>query len=166
MRGALTLALQSFPGALVLVSHDRSLLRAAVDEFWLVADAVAAPFDGDLEDYRAWLAGGTTPVRADEPVRDAPNRREQRRLEAEARAQAAAQRKPLENKLKALENQIAQLEREKQHLETRMAAPDLYAPDRKDVLKVCLLEQARITGRLAELEEAWLSLQHELERET
>ncbi|MBX9631221.1 MAG: ATP-binding cassette domain-containing protein [Burkholderiales bacterium] len=164
MRGALTLALQAFPGALVLVSHDRSLLRAAVDEFWLVADGAAVAFDGDLEDYREWLAAGTTPVRSDEPARDAPNRREQRRLEAEARAQAAAQRKPLENKLKALENQIAQLEREKQHLETRMAAPDLYAPERKDTLKACLLDQARIAGRLAELEESWLALHEEMER--
>jgi ATP-binding cassette, subfamily F, member 3 len=164
MRGALTLALQAFPGALVLVSHDRSLLRAAVDEFWLVAGGAAVPFDGDLEDYREWLAAGTTPVRSDEPTRDAPNRREQRRLEAEARAQAAAQRKPLENKLKALENQIAQLEREKQHLETRMAAPDLYAPERKDTLKACLLDQARIAGRLAELEESWLALHEEMER--
>jgi len=166
MRGALTIALQSFPGALVLVSHDRSLLRAAVDEFWLVADGAARAFDGDLEDYREWLSAAAAPVRTEATAREAPNRREQRRQEAEARAQAAAQRKPLENKLKAMENQIAQLEREKAHLETRLAAPDLYAPERKDALKVCLLEQARIVGRLAELEANWLSLQGELEHKS
>jgi ATP-binding cassette subfamily F protein 3 len=129
-----------------------------------VADGAARAFDGDLEDYREWLAAAAAPVRTAEAGRDAPNRREQRRLDAEARARAAAQRKPLENKLKALENQIAQLEREKLHLETRMAAPDLYAPERKDALKICLLEQARITGRLAELEGSWLALHEELER--
>ncbi|MEO8040632.1 MAG: ATP-binding cassette domain-containing protein [Betaproteobacteria bacterium] len=166
MRGALTIALQSFAGALVLVSHDRSLLRAAVDEFWLVADGAARAFDGDLDDYRDWLAAASAPVRTAEVARDAPNRREQRRLDAEARAQAAAQRKPLENRIKAIENQIAQLEREKQHLETRMASPDMYAPERKDVLKACLLDQARIGGRLAELEESWLGLQEQAGRAT
>ncbi len=166
MRGALTIALQSFAGALVLVSHDRSLLRAAVDEFWLVADGAARAFDGDLDDYRDWLAAASAPVRTAEVARDAPNRREQRRLDAEARAQAAAQRKPLENRIKAIENQIAQLEREKQHLETRMASPDIYARERKDVLKACLLDQARIGGRLAELEESWLGLQEQAGRAT
>jgi ATP-binding cassette subfamily F protein 3 len=164
MRGALTLALQSFAGALVLVSHDRSLLRAAVDEFWLVADGVARPFDGDLEDYREWLTSRSVPAKADDGGRDAPNRREQRRQEAEARAQAAALRKPLETKIKTIEQEMARLEQEKQHLETRMAAPDLYAPERKDTLKACLLDQARIAGRLAELEESWLALHDELDR--
>lgn len=164
MRGALMLALQSFAGALVLVSHDRSLLRAAVDEFWLVADGVARPFDGDLEDYREWLTSRAAPPKVEEANREGPNRREQRRQEAEARAQAAALRKPLETRIKAVEQEIARLEQEKQHLETRMAAPDLYAPECKDSLKACLLDQARIAGRLAALEESWLMLHEELER--
>jgi len=129
-----------------------------------VADGAARAFDGDLDDYRDWLGAAAAPARTEAVGREAPNRREQRRLEAEARAQVTAQRKPLENKIKAVENQIAQLEREKQHLETRMAVPDIYVPERKDVLKLCLLEQARIGGRLAELEEVWLSLQDELGR--
>ena len=166
MRGALTLALQSYPGAVLLVSHDRSLLRAAVDEFLLVADGRVAPFDGDLDDYRAWLldrragpqaTGGEAPVAA-------ASRRDQRRAEAEARNRAASQRRPVEVRLKAVEQELARLEAEKRALETRLAAPDIYEASRREALSEALREQGRLGGQLAALEEEWLGLHEQLER--
>ncbi|MCW5623834.1 MAG: ATP-binding cassette domain-containing protein, partial [Burkholderiales bacterium] len=165
MRGALTLALQAYGGALVLVSHDRSLLKSAVDEFWLVADGEVAPFDGDLDDYRDWLSRqGSSPRSADSAV-PAPtlNRKDQRRFEAEQRAQAAAQRKPLANQIAQAEREIARLEAVKQDLESQLANPDLYGADRKDDLTRLLRKQGENAARLATLEANWLELQSRLE---
>jgi ATP-binding cassette subfamily F protein 3 len=163
MRGALTLALQSYPGAVLLVSHDRSLLRAAVDEFLLVADGKVTAFDGDLDDYRAWLLARRA-GEAGEPAGPAVSRRDQRRAEAEARNLAASQRRPVESRLRAVEQEMARLETEKRALETRLAAPDIYAASCREALSEALREQGRVGGRLAALEEEWLGLHEQLER--
>jgi ATP-binding cassette subfamily F protein 3 len=163
MRGALTLALQSFEGALVLVSHDRSLLRSTVDEFWLVGDGRVRPFEGDLEDYAAWLVAAAKPE-ADAGGRAAgPSRKEERRAAAVARSAAAALRRPVEVQVRKVEAEMAALETVKRALETRLPSPDLYAAERKEELKSSLVEQARVAERLAELESAWLALQEQLE---
>jgi ATP-binding cassette subfamily F protein 3 len=164
-REALTIALQEFEGAVVLVSHDRHLLRATAEDFLIVGGGCAAPFDGDLEDYRGWLAGRRdTAVAAPGPVADAPvDRKRQRRLEAEARNQLSAQRRPIEQRVEELEVEMAQLSAEKAKLETLLADPNLYAERDRERLKVCLLEQARISARLEALEAAWLELQQQLE---
>jgi ATP-binding cassette subfamily F protein 3 len=163
MRGALTLALQSFEGALVLVSHDRSLLRSAVDEFWLVGDGRVQPFDGDLEDYAAWLVAAAKSAEDAGARATGPSRKEQRRAAAVARHEAAALRRPMEAQVRKVEAEMAALEAAKRELETRLASPDLYAAGRKEELKASLVEQARVAGRLAELESAWLELQERLE---
>ncbi len=162
MRYALTLGLQDYEGALVLVSHDRSLLRATTDELWLVADGTVLPFDGDLEDYAKRLR-----VREErhQPV-DAVNavsRKEQKRLEAEQRNRRFAVRKPLEARLRTREREIATLGAEKTRLEKLMAAPDMYDDNRKDDLKRCLAEQADVMRKLQKAEEDWLMLGAELE---
>ena len=100
MREALTEALQDYAGALIVVAHDRHLLRATVDELWLVADGAVTPFDGDLDDYRAWVLDRGAPRRAcdDAPAdADKPSaeRRAQKRDEAQARQKRADARKPL-----------------------------------------------------------------------
>jgi ATP-binding cassette subfamily F protein 3 len=164
-REALTIALQEFEGAVVLVSHDRHLLRATAEDFLLVAQGSAAPFDGDLEDYRGWLAGrrrdetAATARSADVPV----DRRQQRRLEAEARSRRSAQRRPIELRVQALEAEMAQLSADKAQLESLLADPNLYAEHDRDRLKACLVDQARINSRLEVLEERWLELQQQLE---
>ncbi len=164
MRHALTLGLQDYEGALVLVSHDRSLLRATADELWLVEGGTVEPFDGDLEDYaRRLRAKEQAENAAAEPV---VGRKEQKRLEAEERNRRFALRKPLETRLKSTEREIEALGTERVRLEKRIASPDMYADSRKEDLKRCLLEQAQVMAKLHEVEERWLALSAELEQLT
>ncbi len=168
MREALTLALQEYEGAIVLVSHDRHLLRATTDTLLLVAGGAVRPFDGDLDDYREWLAQRRreqAPAEAG-PGDDrsaAPSRREQRRLEAEARTRRAARRRPLELELSAVEQELALLAAEKRRLESLLADPNLYLAENRARLKTCLADQARVKQRLESAEERWLRLQSDLE---
>jgi ATP-binding cassette subfamily F protein 3 len=164
MRHALTLGLQDYEGALVLVSHDRSLLRATADELWLVERGTVEPFDGDLEDYaRRLRAREQAESAAAEPV---VGRKEQKRLEAEERNRRSARRKPLEARLKSAERDIEALGTERVRLEKLIASPDMYGDSRKDDLKRCLLEQVQVAARLHEAEERWLVLSAELEQLT
>ena len=114
MRHALTMALQDFSGALIVVSHDRSLLEATTDTFWLVSHGKVQPFDGDLEDYRQWrlaqLADAGKPSAGDA---QGLNRKEQKRQEAEARQRLSQLRKPLQTRLNKLEKELDQLSAER-----------------------------------------------------
>jgi ATP-binding cassette subfamily F protein 3 len=164
MRQALTMALQEFEGAMVLVSHDRHLLRASTDTLLLVADGGCAPFDGDLDDYREWLQARRR--QAEEPAAEGAaglSRREQRRVEAQARDRRSAQRRPLERQLAELERDMAALGAQRQRLETLLADPNLYAADSRERLTASLQEQAQVTARLQQAEERWLELQAQLE---
>jgi ATP-binding cassette subfamily F protein 3 len=161
MRHALTRALQDYGGAMVLVSHDRSLLRSTCDELYLVEDGTVREFSGDLDEYTRRLAAG-------EPagVEDAPapaSRREQRRLEAETRNRRLARRRPLEVRLKELERELEQVQVERELLEKRLAAPDIYDSSRKEELKVLVSEQTALAKRLDILEVQWLELSTELD---
>ena len=161
MRHALTLGLQDYEGALVLVSHDRSLLRATADELWLVDDGRVVEFDGDLEDYAKRLrAKEQGQAVSTEPV---VSRKEQKRLEAEERNRRFAQRKPLEARIKSAEKEIETLGAERLRLEKMIAAPDMYGEARKDDLKRCLFEQAQVAKKLQGAEERWLALSAELD---
>jgi len=164
MRHALTLGLQDYEGALVLVSHDRSLLRATADELWLVEAGVVAAFDGDLDDYARRLRSGA-PAQESAAVEAAPaiSRKEQKRLEAEERNRRFAGRKPLETRIRSAEREVEKLTVERQRLEKLLAAPDMYGDGRKEDLKRCLLEQADVTAKLQKAEEQWLMLSAELE---
>ncbi len=164
MRHALLVALQDFAGAVVIVSHDRALLRGACDRFLLVADAAVTPFDGDLEDYAAWLARGESAARAetsdDSAVASVPSRREQRRLEAEARNRLT----PLRAEQRRLESQLEQLTAERREIESRLADPATYAA-------APVAEQRRLSARhvelsreIAALEERWLEVAATLEK--
>ncbi len=164
MRHALTLALQDFPGAMVVVSHDRHLLRSVADDLLLVAEGAVHPFDGDLDDYRQWLAGLRR--RSDDSGSDkaaighsAVARRERRREEAERRARL----QPLRSELTRLERSMERLTTRKADLESRLADPALYAETAKATLKELLVEQARVDRTLAETEEIWLTKCEELE---
>jgi ATP-binding cassette subfamily F protein 3 len=165
MRHALLLALQDFAGAVVIVSHDRALLRGACDRFLLVVNGAVTSFDGDLEDYAAWLARGAGAVLSDDagdsPAAGAPSRREQRRLEAEARNRLT----PLRAQQRKLETLLERLTGERKDIESRLADPATYAAATGD-------EQRRLSARHGELlreisgaEERWLEVASTLEQE-
>ncbi|AMP00997.1 ABC transporter family protein [Collimonas arenae] len=188
-REALTMALAQFEGTLVLVSHDRHLLRATTDQFIIVADGKVAPFDGDLDDYKDWLfktklaakngaanltdaaalpktgskakiASAVAPAAAV----DSADRREQKRQEADARQKLAAQKKPIEARIKRLDEQIAKRSAQKHTVDTRLADPEIYDKDKKKELATLLADQAFYAKELTQLEAEWLEQQEALEQ--
>jgi ATP-binding cassette subfamily F protein 3 len=166
-REALTVALAQFEGTLVLVSHDRHLLRATTDRFLIVAEGRLAPFDGDLDDYRDWLF--RTKLAPEEaaplPEKKAPasDPRAQKGREAEERQRRSAARKPLESRLKRLDEQMAKLAAQKAAVDAQLADPASYGDDRKDALKSLIVDQAYAARELEQLEAEWLELQRQLE---
>lgn len=175
-REALTMALAQFEGTLILVSHDRHLLRATTDQFMLVAGGTLAPFDGDLDDYRDWLLQQAAAKRnaataaaaangggAAEPAA-AVNRRDQRRAEADERQRLAQLRKPLTKAVEQVEKKMAQLQQAKHDIDAFMADEASYAEANKARLVEMLKRQGEVEAELAQLEERWLELQEEIER--
>src|SRR5882672_4171665 len=176
-REALTVALAQFEGTLVLVSHDRHLLRATTDQFLIVAEGRLTPFDGDLEDYRDWLfktklapAEEAVPLpEAKKPAVTAPQateRRGQKRKEAEERQRQSAARKPIESRIKRLEELMAKLNAQKSAIDARLADPAIYGEEQKDALKTLIVDQAFVARELAQLEAEWLEQQQRLEQVT
>jgi ATP-binding cassette subfamily F protein 3 len=162
-REALTMALSSYEGALLLVSHDRHLLRAAANQLWLVHDGRVGAFDGDLDDYAA-LVLASRRERAqpgEEPV--VASRREQRQQEAAERHRLAAARKPLQNKLQKTENELAQITDELRELDARLADPAFYHSGADDDVAAVLKRRGELARAVEELESRWLKLQEELE---
>jgi len=185
-REALTEALAQFEGTLVVVSHDRHLLRATTDQFIIVADGKLLPFDGDLDDYKDWLfqtklgkgtdvlpAAGKdnktdypvqSPVAPPKPVVAAPPAsKEQKRKEAEDRQRLSAQRKPIEQKIKKLDEQMAKLTAKKTDVDAQLGEESIYDAANKAKLKQLLAEQTSITKELGDLEMEWLDLNEQLE---
>ncbi|MGD9952679.1 MAG: ABC-F family ATP-binding cassette domain-containing protein [Burkholderiales bacterium] len=159
MRRSLAVALQSYAGALVIVSHDRSLLAACADRILVVADGRVTEFDGDLEDYRQLrlkeARGRESGARA--------SRKDDRRAAAEARATLARRLRPLEKQLAAIEAQLAQLARELGEVRAALAHPALYEnPDRERLADLAKAE-ARLAEALARAEEDWLHASARLE---
>lgn len=165
MREALILALQEFPGAMVIISHDRHLLRTTVNEFMLIADGKAQPFEGDLDDYRDWLLStrkedATTNQTINQTTTD---RKAQKREEAQQRQMIGQKRRPLEQKCQQLEKKIEQYAQQKAALLVMLTEPDFYSEAKKTQLKECLKKQAELDKALAEAEEAWLTAHAELD---
>jgi ATP-binding cassette subfamily F protein 3 len=175
MRQALTMALQNFDGAIVVVSHDRHLLRNTVDEFWLVNDGRVTEYQGDLEDYERWLAdrrkddteapkrmpaGQQAAEEASEAVGESAEDRKARK-----RAEAALRQKlsPYRKKQGALEKEMEQLQKTLSDLEEQLSDPGLYDDSGKARLKELLGKQATATARLEEVEAKWLEVSEEVE---
>ncbi|GLS04419.1 ABC transporter ATP-binding protein [Chitiniphilus shinanonensis] len=167
MRAALTRALTDFDGALIVVSHDRHLLRATVDDFWLIEDGRVRPFDGDLDDYTRYSQEKRLETNRQEGLTassgEALDRKAQKRAEAEARQRLAAQRKPLEQQLAKVEKEMNPLSAEHATLSAALAEEGIYAPEHKQRLQDTLRREAEVKTRLGELEERWLILHEELE---
>ncbi|WP_420475087.1 ATP-binding cassette domain-containing protein [Noviherbaspirillum sp. ST9] len=178
-REALTMALAQFEGTLVLVSHDRHLLRATTDQFMIVADGKLQAFDGDLDDYRDWLfktklGKGDAPATSSEKPsaqqstaaasESREDRQERRRLEAEERQRLSALRKPIESRIKRLDEQMTKLNVRKGDVDARLADPSIYDDANKEELKALILDQAYIAKELEQLETEWLEQQDALEK--
>ncbi|HEY5636288.1 MAG TPA: ATP-binding cassette domain-containing protein, partial [Burkholderiales bacterium] len=184
-REALTVALAQFEGTLVLVSHDRHLLRATTDQFLIVADGRLQAFDGDLDDYRDWLLKTKlAPTAAQEPppptaaIKSAPaaaaaagtavesgaERRERKRAEAGDRQKRSSTRAPIESRIRRLEDKMTRLNADKAALDAKLAEPAVYEEAQKEALKALLLDQAYLVKELASLEAEWLDQQAALER--
>jgi ATP-binding cassette subfamily F protein 3 len=174
MREALAEALQDYDGALVVVAHDRHLLRATADALWLVADGRIAPFDGDLDDYRDWVLGLRRRTAAGERAEPAAvaveaagapaDRKAQKRAEAESRQRAYAQKKPLATRLEKVERAMEALNAEKSALEAWLAAPEAYTEASRDELKAKLARQGDLAWELARREAEWLELSDAIEK--
>jgi ATP-binding cassette subfamily F protein 3 len=167
MRHALTRALAGYEGSLVLVSHDRALLRTVCDSFLLVADGVAVPFDGDLDDYLAWLTARRDTATLAATDATAADQREQRKAQRETaaadRQQKLARRRPLVKESTRLEAEMAQLEAERRTLEARLADPAFYATCPASEVQATSRQCAEVIVRLNQAEERWLEIHTELE---
>ena len=148
MRHALTLALQDYQGALVLVSHDRHLLTTTTDELLLIAQHQVKVFEGDLNDYRHWLL---------------EQRVQQRQTTAteKKRQSLHQQRKPLQNRLKQLEKQLDELSAAKQALENLLADPKIYTD--KAQVQSYIQQQVQLAQQLQHTEDSWLEVTEALE---
>ncbi|MFI3181201.1 MAG: ATP-binding cassette domain-containing protein [Methylococcales bacterium] len=158
---ALSVALQDFQGAMVVVSHDRHLLRSVTDTLLLVANEKVVPFDGDLDDYRTWL----TEQKRNNDVTNSPDkaenvsRKDQRKLDAERRQK----QKPLLDALKKSESTMEKYHVEQRELETQLADMELYADSEKSRLKTVLERKTQIDKLLEEIEMIWLDLQEQVD---
>jgi len=189
MRHALAMALQDFEGAMVVVSHDRHLLRLVTDTLWLVDSGRAVPFDGDLDDYATWLssreqarshkagddsreqarshkAGDDSREQArshkdsdDGGSETAEQRQARKRAEAERRQALAPLRQAVTKAEQGLDKAAAVVAK----LETSLTDETLYLPARKADLTRLLAEQVAAKQQLARLEEAWLDASEQLE---
>ncbi|WP_251357915.1 ATP-binding cassette domain-containing protein [Kangiella sp. TOML190] len=172
MRHAMTVAFQNFEGAILLVSHDRHMLKTVCDDLYLVANGGVEQFKGDLDDYAKWTleqekltrnsAQETTDHQEAAP-QEKPDmtlsRKEQRQIEAQKRQQL----QPLLKKLKQLDKQLETLQQRKSELDTQMALPSLYEESNKAQLMTLTSEYTQVNQQLEVLEEDWLMLNEELE---
>jgi ATP-binding cassette subfamily F protein 3 len=170
-REALSMALNEFEGTVMLVSHDRALLREVCDEFWLVAGGAVKPFDGDLDDYQRWLLEQSREQAraANDQARkersaataasSAPNRKEDRKAAAAARLQRAEEIKPLRKELNKIDNRLGVLFAEREKIEASFGSGDLTAEQLADGGKRLKV----VTGEVERLEARWLELSTQID---
>ena len=171
MRQALAMALQEYTGAVLMVSHDRHLLTTVSDRFLLVANGRVTPFDGDLDDYARWLAGGAAaklPAAAEPPAAPAAPRaatvsresaQQRRRDGAERRRELAA----LRSRLARCEKRLHELSTEARRLDESLAQPALYERNGAAELRDLTEQRARVARETGEIEGEWLELSEQLD---
>jgi ATP-binding cassette subfamily F protein 3 len=162
-REALTMALSSFEGALLLVSHDRHLLRAATDELWLVTAGSARPYDGDLDDYAALVLASR---RAREPASQDPSadsKRDLRKEQARERQRLASARKPLQARLQKVEAEMSAAADDLRGLDARLADPTFYHEGDVGEVAAIMKRRGDLSVRLEGLERQWLDLTAQFE---
>ena len=175
MREALARALTEFEGSILLVSHDRHLLRSTSDEFMIVADGSISEFDGDLDDYQQWLANRKAEERQESNIakqkeriaggeNTAIDRRAQRRQEAEDRQRLNVLKKPLLKELNQLEAQLEKSTQRLEELQEAMSNENFYSDENRDSRIAQLSEHGQLEAQKNELEERWLELNEAIEQ--
>lgn len=163
MRLALNQALQGFEGSVILVSHDRHLLRSVCDDLWLVDDGQVSTFDDGIDDYPRWLATRKARVTADAStvavVEGTASRKQQKKQEAEFRKQ----HQPKFSQIKKLETAMEKLSARKQALELKLADPVIYQDSQKSELSKVLAEQKQVSIDFQKSEDDWFELSEEVE---
>ncbi|WP_299881361.1 ATP-binding cassette domain-containing protein [uncultured Cocleimonas sp.] len=164
MRHALSVALQGFAGAMVIVSHDRHLLKTVTDELVIVHDGKAEEFDGDLDDYAKFINEATSldnnqSNNGQEESEKGLSKKEQRQLEAQRRKQL----QPLLNQLKKAEKQLDDLSIKQSELEKQLSDPDIYLEENKQKLKSLVLEKSELDKKLETVEMQWMEISEEYE---
>jgi ATP-binding cassette subfamily F protein 3 len=158
-REALVKALADFEGAVLLITHDPHLVELVADRLWLVGDGTVAPFDGDLDDYRALLAERARAANRDDSAPSGGAKAAERRERAGTRAQLA----PLRQRLKEVEKQLERLGLEAGLIEKRLADPETYAKRKAEDIAWATTRRAAIAKEVAALEEEWLALSERLD---
>ena len=170
MRHALTMALQTFEGAMMIVSHDRHLLRLTCSDYYLVDKGIVQSFDGDLDDYHQWLLDAAKENKADlrsakssDNTSDTNNgtldKKAQKRQEAELRKKLS----PLKKQQTKLETQQHKINEKLGAIEEILANSDIYRAENKKQLTETLTQRAELIQVLEESEMEWLELQESIE---
>jgi len=163
MRQSLAVALQDYAGAMVLVSHDRHLLRVCCDELLLVSDRQVTKFPGSLDDYPRWLAESARAERPRTRSADGEHTAASRKARKRKAADQRQRIQPMRRQARAAERELSRIHQQQTELEARLAAPALYESGGKDKLKALLLEKAALDARCVKQEALWLKLAEELE---
>lgn len=163
MRHALSLALQAYEGGMVMVSHDRTLLGTCCEQFMLVTEGRATVFDGDLDDYKAFLLQQSTAKQVPLTAVDNAGKSNQYHQQKADRQARLAERRPLVKKLAQLEALMTTLSAREADMHQQLAAADIYQPEHKEALQSLLIKQAENQKQLNEAENAWLETQSQLD---
>ncbi|EHX1047905.1 ABC transporter ATP-binding protein [Salmonella enterica subsp. enterica] len=165
MRQALTEALSDFEGALVVVSHDRHLIRSTTDNLYLVHDKKVVPFDGDLENYQQWLSDVQKQEnQTDDVPKENANSAQARKDQKYCDAELPTLTQPLRKEIARLEKEMERLNAQLAQAEEKLGDSSLYDPSRKAEMTECLQQQASAKSGLEACEMAWLEAQERLEQ--
>lgn len=162
MREALALALQEYDGAIILVSHDRYLIRTTIDQLKLVAHQKVIDFEGDLDEYEAWLKDYRKKTRAELDAPDAtPKKKSQKQLEMALREKL----KPITDTIKKIEKELSVLQQKVETIESKLASPDFYTDtNNTEALRKLTMEQAVLKKEIDIKEHDWLQALEEQEK--
>ncbi|SUA94744.1 Uncharacterized ABC transporter ATP-binding protein YheS [Oligella urethralis] len=176
MREALARALTQFEGSILLVSHDRHLLRSTTDELMIVADGSISEFDGDLDDYQQWLTDKKATERQESTLAKQQDRlattdeitpldrRARRRQEAEERQRLGILKKPLIQELKQIESKLEKALERLEELQKAMSDENFYSDENRDNRIAQLSEHGQLEAQKNQLEERWLELTEAIEQ--
>ena len=177
MRESISLALQSYSGCLVVVAHDRHLLRLVTNDLWLIDNGRLRPFDGDLDDYVKWLRqrqkgtenpGGSSSAGKSTKGKETPIKLKHNiqptKLSRKERAQQRIKIKPLRDQLLRIEKEIDKANEIQQELDQQLADSEIYSEANRDQLRELLFDQARNAQLQQELEGRWLAASELLEK--
>lgn len=173
MRHALTLALQLYKGALIVISHDRHLLKNTVDQFYLIANQRLKAFDGDLNDYQQWLKenlqqasrkADSSKTRSDVSNKNSASPKVDKKAQRQQEAANREKLKPLTKAIKKLERAIATDQKKLDAIEEKLTDQTLYEDANKKQLQDILQEQGQLRSKIEEWEEEWLNTQEQLEQ--